>query len=323
VSGWASAQELRWAPQAEQWKAFHSEAFHAAARGLQTALAQEFQETRTQPATDAARIIELRALGQLIPYPDCAADFLRAQLPSLSASAADRQWLCAHCWRAGHQGLVKKASQLLRTEMDSLFATQWADLQTQTDDFQRGSLQARALADQVLNPKYPMRIPIYAYPNSAYPNLLIQEDRFAGLRQRLCRRFGWLAGYLAREQAELLGQLRALALSDPADRVLHRVRPSQEAGEQRRREEAFLQARARLEDKLARSLARTAQWQGYFGAPQPPEAANVTNVNKKETSNAANAGKKKVAPAVNAGKGEAAVRQMKQLAGKGRNSGKK
>jgi hypothetical protein len=230
---------------------------------------------------------------------------------------------------------VKKASQLLRTEMDSLFATQWADLQTQTDDFQRGSLQARALADQVLNPKYPMRIPIYAYPNSAYPNLRIQEDRFAGLRQRLCRRFGWLAGYLAREQAELLGQLRALALSDPADRVLHRVRPSQEAGEQRRREEAFLQARARLEDKLARSLARTAQWQGYFGAPQPPEAANVTNaskkeaanVNKKETNNAgkeaSNAGKKKVAPAVNAGKGEAAVRQMKQLAGKGRNSGKK
>jgi len=307
LSGWASPQELLWAQHADHWRSFNMDTYSSAASQLQSGLAKEFEDARpANTAADAARIIELRALCELIPYPDCADEFMRAQLPSvasMSANAKERLWLGAHCWRVGHQGRVRQATQQLRTEMAASFSSQWAELLSQTEDFRKGSLQA-ALLD------------------------LQEVDRFVGLRLRLSRRFGWLVGYLAREQGELLGQLQALTLTDPADRVLHRVRPSQEAKEQKKREEAFLLSRGKLEAQLAQSLARTAQWQSYFGAPPPPvEPAKNTNTTNnssgKNTNSAAKTAAKDSKEKGNKeGKGEAAVRQMKQLASKGKDKAK-
>lgn len=126
--------------------------------------------------------------------------------------------------------------------------------------------------------------------------------KFAGFRQRLLRKYGWVYGYLIQRQQQIQKELQTLELEDPLHKVVHRVRPSQMQKVMQAREESFLKKRSQMDSALADTLNYFSQWHSYFG--QPPEKKAVATREKDLD---------KKAPGNGSGKGKVSLQQQKQM----------
>lgn len=127
-------------------------------------------------------------------------------------------------------------------------------------------------------------------------------DKFAGFRQRLMRKYGWMYGYLTQRQQQIQKELQTLELEDPLHKVVHRVRPSQMQKVLRAREESFLKRRSQMDNALADTLTYFSQWHSYFG--QPPERKDLARKDKDKDSKGQVGG---------GGKGKVGLQQQKQV----------
>ena len=318
---------MQWLEYADHWRSFNMDAYSACSAQMLSTMGAEFAENRSglglqlgqglgsataslSVAMDVVRLIDLIAIARSAPDLTAAEQFLLDHLQGVAdkaPSVVERALLGAHCWAVKNQGRVRKARQLLESELKTSFSAGWADLLQQTENFTKGSLLALT-SESSQAPPSPAKSP------GKGDKQTIEVDRFAGFRQRLLRKYGWLYGYLAERQGHLRAELQKLELDDPINKVLHRVRPSQLQKVQRAREDAFLLQRSQLDSALAEVLSHMSSWQSYFGPPQilekmDPWKANREKDSKKGKDKDKEKGPKAAAPKLDT-RGEAAVRQM-------------
>ncbi len=238
LNGWGNSEEMQWVELADHWKAFNMEKYEAASISLLREMSGDFEEQYpTNTYLEAARVLDNEAVYHFIQDAEAKAEY---EIPS-------KELLNANAWNTLHQGLVRKGRTQLAAQNAVNVSKQWAELVAQTDNFQKGSVLFSSMQPVVLDEHGQ------------------QVDRFLGFRNRIANKFAWLHGYMCLQQNELLKEITDLAMVDPIEKVLHRVRPSRLELVRRAREDEFQAQRRALEDKLDALIARIGTWNTYFG----------------------------------------------------------
>jgi hypothetical protein len=189
---------------------------------------------------EAARVLDSDAVRPYILDPEVSAEY----------EVAPKELLNAQAWTTLHQGMVRKARQTLTAQYQANITKQWAELLVLTENFQKGSF--------LLSRSQPQ-----TFDEAGEP-----VDRFLGFRNRLGNKFAWMYGYLCLKQVTLSQEIADLALVDPFEKVLHRVRPSQLDQVKRAREDDYQAQRRQLDAQLETVVSRIAAWNTYFGLVQ-------------------------------------------------------
>jgi hypothetical protein len=238
LNGWGNSEEMQWVEVADHWKSFNMEKYDLASDVLLKEMSADFEEKYpTNTYMEAARILEHEAVFHYILDPEVKAEYEVPQKELLNANA----------WNTLHQGLVRTGRTQLAAESAVALSKQWTELIQLTDNFQKGSVLFSSMQPVVLDEQGQ---PI---------------DRFQGFRNRLANKFAWAHGYMCLQQNNLLKEITDLAMVDPIEKVLHRVRPSQLEMVRRSREDTFQAERRVIEGKLDALIARIAAWNTYFG----------------------------------------------------------
>jgi len=246
LNGWGNSEEMLWVEVADHWKSYNMEKYEAASAVLLKEMAADFEDKYpTNTFLEAARVLDHDAVYHFIVDAEVKAEF----------EIAPKELLNANAWNTLNQGLVRKGRAQLATQNAVTVSKQWTELQLLTDNFQKGSVLFSSMQPVVLDEQGQ---PI---------------DRFLGFRNRLSNKFAWLHGYMCVQQSDLLKEITDLAMLDPIEKVLHRVRPSQLEMVRRAREDQFQHQRRALEEKLDVLIARIAAWNTYFGWTDGEEAA--------------------------------------------------
>jgi hypothetical protein len=239
LNGWGNAEEMVWVEYADHWRSFNMEKYEAAADIILKELSQDFAEKfPTNTYQEAARILENEAVSHYIVDEEVKAEYV----------VAPKDLLAAQSWATLNQGLARKGRNEIAAEESVKLSKQWAELLQATDHFQKGS--ALLSSEQV--------------PTYDEQGVLI--DRFLGFRNRLSNRFAWMHGALCLSQITLAQEIANMNISDPIEKVLHRVRPSKLRDVQRAREDAYQNQVRQLEEKLGLVVSRISAWNTYFGS---------------------------------------------------------
>ena len=258
LNGWGNSEEMQWVEYADHWKAFNMERYDAAADALLKEMAGDFVEQYpTNTFMEAARVLEWGAVHPFILDEEVQAEY----------EVSPKELLNANCWTTLNQGLVRKGRAQLAAVNQSNVSKQWAELLLQTESLQKGSVLLS-----------------YSQP-PAYDEQGQLIDRFAGFRNRLANKFAWMYGYLCLQQTQLCQEIANLAMVDPIEKVLHRVRPSQLQQVKRAREDEYQAQRQKLDARLEGVISKIAQWNTYFGLGEyapPPNAEEEGGVGSTE-----------------------------------------
>jgi hypothetical protein len=226
---------------ADHWRAFNTEKYDLAADALLKEMSGDFADKYpTSTFMEAARVLDSDAVRLYILDPEVSAEY----------EVAPKDLLNAQAWTTLHQGMVRKARQTLTAQYQSNSNKQWAELLVLTENFQKGSF--------LLSRSQPQ-----TFDEAGEP-----VDRFLGFRNRLANKFAWMYGYLCLRQVTLTQEIADLALVDPFEKVLHRVRPSQLEQVKRAREDEYQAQRRQLDAQLETVVSRIAAWNTYFGLVQ-------------------------------------------------------
>jgi hypothetical protein len=222
----------------DHWRAFNTEKYDLAADILLKEMSGDFADAYpTNTFMEAARVLEAHAVSQYIQDEEVRAEH----------EVAPKELLNAQCWATRNQGMVRKGRGTLTAQYQSDVSKQWAELTLVTEGFQKGSV--------LFSSQQPLTLDEQGQP----------VDRFLGFRRRLMNKYAWLYGYLCLQQASLCKEIADLAMVDPIDKVLHRVRPSQLEQVKRAREDEFQAQRRKLDAQLEGVIGKLASWNTYFG----------------------------------------------------------
>jgi hypothetical protein len=241
LNGWGNSEEMQWVAYADHWRAFNTEKYDLAADALLKEMSGDFADAYpVNTYMEAARVLESDAVYHYITDPEVRAEY----------EINPKELLNAQCWATLNQGMVRKGRTTLAAQSQSNVTKQWAELTLLTENFQKGSV--------LFSHSQPV-----TYDEQGNP-----VDRFLGFRNRLSNKFAWMYGYLCLQQVTLGKEIADLALVDPIEKVLHRVRPSQLEQVKRAREDEYQAQRRKLDAQLEAVVSKLVTWNTYFGLTQ-------------------------------------------------------
>jgi hypothetical protein len=235
ISGLGNEEEMEWADYAQHWKDFHVEQYDKAAEAMINEMARDFVDVfPLSTYYEAAKMIENDRLSKYIVDEEVRQEY--AVNPKLLMNA--------YCWGVKNQGMLRKGRELLHAENRNNFSRLWNDFMLQTENGSKGSVLYIVVDDN-------------------------GQDRFLGFRNRLANKFAWLYAFLCLRAEILSKDLQDLDLSDPLDKILHRIRPSEFVKTAHSTEERFLDAKKKAESEYEDIIEKIRVWNTYFGWGQP------------------------------------------------------
>lgn len=231
LNGMGNEEEIEWFYHAQYWKDFNLDAYDAAAEIIVQEMCKDFVDLHPLSTFyEAAKMIENDEIAKFIPDEEVKAQF----------AANPKNLIMAYAWGTKNQGMLRKGRDALAIEQKNTYRQYWADLITQTGNFEKGTALLPTLDEH-------------------------GHDRFFGFRNRLINKFSFIYGYLCRQREVILKDLNDLSLNDPIYKVLHRVRPSEREKVEFDQERIHLSKISKLQKELTEIMEKLSIWNTYFG----------------------------------------------------------
>jgi hypothetical protein len=237
MNGWGNSEEMEWVEYADHWKSFNMEKYTAAGDALMKEMAGDFEGKYPENTyLEAGRTIENDAVYQYITDEDVKKEY----------EVQPKDLLNANAWRTLNQGLVRKGREQLTAEYLVTQSKQWTEFQTATDQFQKGSALLSA-------------------QTATYDENGQLVDRFLGFRKRLENKHAWMFGYLCVQQMRIMEEMEDHRTSDPIEKVLHRIRPSQLNQVKLAIEDEYQKKMKEMQHRLDHVVEKLTIWNTYHG----------------------------------------------------------